>query len=64
MEQADAKHWFDPYMTLAAMETTLATRRLALRLRHLGGHVVQARAKQLDGAVMRYYQQLRQRRRI
>ncbi len=64
MELAHATSWLDPYYTLAAMETGIATRRLALQIRRMGGHVVQARPAMLDNAVMRYYEQLRRQRRV
>jgi hypothetical protein len=59
-----AVHAADPYNALAAMEMLHAERSTILRLQRLGACVVTDRAEQLDESVLRFYEQLRQRRRI
>lgn len=59
-----AQHWLDPYTELAAAETLHGIRQTALQLQRLGAHVVQAPADRLDSAVLRYYQDLRDKHRI
>ncbi|HEX5056804.1 MAG TPA: DUF58 domain-containing protein [Gammaproteobacteria bacterium] len=56
--------WLDAYRNYAAQEYMQAVRRSMLRLRRLGGHVVLAKASDLDAKVMQGYLNLRQERRV
>ena len=64
LTEQPAEHATDPYNALAAMELTHMVRSTILRLQRLGACVVRDRAERLDDSVLRFYEQLRQRRRI
>jgi len=64
LESRYAHSWIDPFMTIAAHEALLESRRAALHLRQQGAHVVYARPARLDKEVMNYYQQLLDRNRL
>lgn len=64
LESRFAHSWIDPYLTIAAHEALLESRRAALHLRQQGAHVVYARPARLDKEVMNYYQQLLDRNRL
>ncbi|WP_455209624.1 DUF58 domain-containing protein [Kaarinaea lacus] len=64
LAEAPAEHAIDPYNALAAMEMSHEVQGTILRLQRLGACVVKDRAERLDDSVLRFYEQLRQRRRI
>lgn len=64
LAEKPAKHIMDPYNSLAAMEMTHLIRSTVLRLQRLGACVVRDKAEQLDDSVLRFYEQLRRRRRV
>jgi uncharacterized protein (DUF58 family) len=59
-----AERMADPYNALAAMEISQMARSTILRLQRLGACVVKDNADRLDDSVLRFYEQLRQRRRV
>jgi uncharacterized protein (DUF58 family) len=64
LAEQPAEHAIDPYNALATMELSHIVRSTMLRLQRLGACVVRDRADRLDDSVLRFYEQLRQRRRI
>jgi uncharacterized protein (DUF58 family) len=58
-----AREWLDPYDTLAAQEGLTALRLAKLRLQRSGAHVVVSSAGRMDSAVLRYYAELRNKKR-
>lgn len=64
LESRFAHNWRDPYMTMAAHESLLESRRAALHLQQKGAHVVYARPAKLDKEVMNYYRHLLERNRL
>lgn len=64
LEKRYAHHWLDPYLTMAAHESLLESRRAALHLQQQGAHVVYARPEHLDKEVMSYYARLLERNRL
>ena len=64
LAEQPAENALDPYNALAAMELSHMVRSTVLRLRRLGACVVTDRAERLDDSVLRFYEHLRQRRRI
>jgi len=64
LTETPAEHSIDPYNALAAMEMSHIVHSTILRLQRLGACVVRDRADRLDDSVLRFYEQLRQRRRV
>lgn len=64
LRDAPAENPVDPYNALAAMEISHRIRSAILRLQRLGACVVRDSADRLDDSVLRFYEQLRQRKRI
>ena len=64
LETRYAHNWIDPYLTIAAHESLLESRRAALHLQRSGAHVVYARPGKLDKEVMSCYSRLLQRNRL
>jgi len=64
LASAPARQMTDPYNALAAMEISHMVHSTVLRLQRLGACVVRDSAARLDDSVLRFYEQLRQRRRI
>lgn len=59
-----AQRMVDPYNALAAMEISHMVNGTILHLQRLGACVVKDNADRLDDSVLRFYEQLRQRRRV
>ncbi len=64
LKHQPAEEWLDPYYAFAASETLGASHANALRLQRMGAFVALAGPSQLDGTVLTYYQNLRNRKRI
>jgi uncharacterized protein (DUF58 family) len=64
LAETPAEHAIDAYNALAAMEMSHMVRSTVLHLQRLGACVVTDKADRLDDAVLRFYEQLRQRRRV
>lgn len=64
LETRYAHNWIDPYLTIAAHESLLESRRAALHLQRSGAHVVYARPARLDKEVMSCYNRLLERNRL
>jgi uncharacterized protein (DUF58 family) len=63
MSLAPARHWLDPYRTLAAQEYRTGLARKVLALNALGAPALVARPEQLEHAVLAAYENFRRRRR-
>ncbi len=61
---APAKHWRDPYDILAATELEQAMAVNQAHARRLGAHVIAARPRDLDSAVLNAYSTLRRQHRV
>jgi uncharacterized protein (DUF58 family) len=64
LQRNQARHWLDPFYAFAASETLQASEGAALRLQRMGAYVTLASPSQLDGRVMRFYRDLRNRRQV
>ena len=64
LQRNHARHWLDPFYAFAASETLQASQGAAFRLQRMGAFVTLAVASQLDGKVMRFYRELRNRRQV
>jgi uncharacterized protein (DUF58 family) len=63
MSRAPARHWLDPYRTLAAQEYRTGLERKVRALNALGAPALVARPEQLERAVFAAYEDFRRRRR-
>jgi uncharacterized protein (DUF58 family) len=63
MSRAPARHWLDPYRTLAAQEYRTGLERKVRALNALGAPALVARPEQLEHAVFAAYENFRRRRR-
>jgi uncharacterized protein (DUF58 family) len=64
LSTAAARHWLDPYRSLAAREWQARTRAQLASLRSTGTPVVAARPVELEAAILDYYARLRSERRV
>ncbi|HKY72638.1 MAG TPA: DUF58 domain-containing protein [Nitrospira sp.] len=64
LQRHRAAHWLDPFHAFAASETLQASQGAALRLQRMGAFVALASPSQLDGKVMHFYRELRNRKQV
>lgn len=64
LRDQEAKHWIDPYQSMAASENLLSEQRTSLHIQQLGGVIVRDKPGKLDTALVQRYEQLRERHRI